>query len=94
MLAVFFLLTSVVVVPFSTPWYLLWMFALEDVFGLGVIPYVSGIIVIVLAAVPLIDRKQFTDPRKRKAMIIRMLVLISIFISLMLLQPTGFVNWL
>jgi len=50
----------------------------------GVIPYVSGIIVIVLAAIPLVDRKQITDPRKRKAMIIGMFVLISIFISLMI----------
>jgi quinol-cytochrome oxidoreductase complex cytochrome b subunit len=66
------------------PWYLLWMFPLEDVFGLGVIPYVSGIIVIILAAIPLVDRKQVTDPRKRKAMIIGMFVLIAIFISLMI----------
>jgi quinol-cytochrome oxidoreductase complex cytochrome b subunit len=48
------------------------------------IPYVSGIIIIVLAAIPLVDRKQVTDPRKRKAMIIGILVLISIFISLMI----------
>jgi len=66
------------------PWYLLCMFPLEDVFGLGVIPYVSGIIVIVLAAIPLVDRKQVTGPRKRKAMIIGMFVLISIFIALMI----------
>jgi quinol-cytochrome oxidoreductase complex cytochrome b subunit len=74
------------------PWYLLWMFPLEDVFGLGVIPYVSGIIVIVLAAIPLVDRKQVTDPRKRKAMIIGMFVLISIFIALMIagaIAPIG-----
>lgn len=74
------------------PWYLLWMFPLEDLFGLGVIPYVSGIIVIVLAAIPLVDRKQVTDPRKRKTMIIGMFVLISIFIALMIagaIAPIG-----
>ncbi len=56
------------------PWYLLWMFPLEDLFGLGVVPYVTGLIVIVLGAVPLVDRKQITDPRRRKTMIIGMFV--------------------
>ncbi|HEX9318414.1 MAG TPA: cytochrome b N-terminal domain-containing protein [Nitrososphaeraceae archaeon] len=74
------------------PWYLLWMFPLEDLFGLGVIPYASAIIIIGLAAVPLIDRKEVTEPAKRKAMIIGMLVLIAIFVGLMIagaVTPVG-----
>lgn len=66
------------------PWYLLWIYPLEDLFGLSIIPYVSGIIIIILAAVPLVDRKEITEPRKRKAMIIGMFVLIAIFAGLML----------
>ncbi len=66
------------------PWYLLWIFPLEDIFGLGVIPYVSGMIVIILAAVPLVDRKGDTDPRRRKIMIAGMFVLVAIFVGLMI----------
>jgi len=74
------------------PWYLLWMFPLEDLFGLGVIPYVSAIIVILLAAIPLVDRKEFTEPAKRKAMLIGMFVLIAIFVGLIIVgavTPVG-----
>jgi len=66
------------------PWYLLWIYPLEDIFGLSVIPYVSGIIIIILAAVPLVDRKEITEPRERKGMIIGMFVLIGIFAGLMI----------
>lgn len=66
------------------PWYLLWIFPLEDAVGLGVIPFVNTIIMIILAAVPLVDRKADTDPRRRKAMIVAMFLLISIFIGLMI----------
>jgi quinol-cytochrome oxidoreductase complex cytochrome b subunit len=34
--------------------------------------------------VPLVDRKADTDPRRRKAMIVAMFLLISIFIGLMI----------
>ncbi len=74
------------------PWYLLWMFPLEDLFGLGIIPYVTALIVILLAAIPLVDRKEVTEPAKRKAMIIGMFVLIAIFVGLMIIgavTPVG-----
>jgi quinol-cytochrome oxidoreductase complex cytochrome b subunit len=74
------------------PWYLLWMFPLEDIFGLGVIPYISTIIIILLAAIPLVDRKEVTEPSKRKAMIVGMFILIAIFIALMItgaITPVG-----
>ncbi len=60
------------------------MFPLEDLFGLGVIPYVSAIIIIGLAAIPLVDRKEVTEPVKRKVMIIGMFVLLAIFVSLII----------
>jgi quinol-cytochrome oxidoreductase complex cytochrome b subunit len=66
------------------PWYLLWMFPLEDLFGLGIIPYVSALIVVLLAAIPLVDRKETTEPSKRKAMIVGMFILIAIFLALMI----------
>ena len=74
------------------PWYLLWMFPLEDLFGLGIIPYISSVIIIILAAVPLIDRKEVTEPSKRKPMIIGMFILIAIFVGLMIagaITPVG-----
>lgn len=74
------------------PWYLLWMFPLEDLFGLGIIPYISALIVILLGAIPLVDRKEVTEPSKRRAMIIGMFILIAIFLSLMIagaVTPVG-----
>lgn len=68
------------------------MFPLEDLFGLGIIPYVSALIVILLAAIPLVDRKEVTEPAKRKAMIIGMFILIAIFVGLMIagaVTPVG-----
>jgi ubiquinol-cytochrome c reductase cytochrome b subunit len=64
------------------PWYLLWIFPLEDTFGLGSIPIVSVIIVAVLAAVPLLNREIHTNHKKKTLMIIGMFILIGIYLSL------------
>ena len=64
------------------PWYLLWIFPLEDAFGLESIPIVSVIIVAVLAAVPLLNREIHTNHKKKTLMIIGMFILIGIYISL------------
>jgi len=64
------------------PWYLLWIFPLEDVFGLESIPIVSVIIVAVLAAVPLLNREIHTNHKKKTLMIIGMFILIGIYIYL------------
>lgn len=66
------------------PWYLLWIFPLENTLGLNAIPIISVVVIALLAAVPLLDRKTETDPRRRKAIIIGMLALVSIFIGLMI----------
>jgi len=67
------------------PWYLLWIFPLEDAFGIGVVPYVIGIFVLLLVAVPFIDRKDDTDPRRRPLMIAGLFIILGIFISLMVI---------
>lgn len=66
------------------PWYLLWIFPLENTLGLQAIPIISILVMALLASVPLLDRKAETDPKRRKVMIIGMFVLISIFVGLMI----------
>lgn len=66
------------------PWYLLWIFPLENTLGLQAIPIISILVIALLASVPLLDRKAETDPKRRKVMIIGMLVLVSIFVGLMI----------
>lgn len=66
------------------PWYLLWIFPLENTLGLGAIPAISIIIAVALAAVPLVDRKVDTEPRRRRAVMIGMFLLLSVFVGLMI----------
>src|SRR5919197_1634869 len=68
------------------PWYLLWLYPLENVFGMPAISYASGLMIILLAAVPLVDKKDTaTDPRVRKKMIKAMFGLLLIFTALLIL---------
>src|SRR5919197_451522 len=68
------------------PWYLLWLYPLENVFGMPAISYASGLMIILLAAVPLVDNKDTaTDPRVRKKMIKAMFGLLLIFTALLIL---------
>jgi quinol-cytochrome oxidoreductase complex cytochrome b subunit len=55
------------------PWYLIWLYPLEDIFGIKAIAGTCIIMFAILVAVPLVDTKEITDPRRRKAMIICML---------------------
>lgn len=74
------------------PWYLLWIFPLEDAFGISSIPVVSVIIISIIAAAPLFNRTPHTNHRTKKLMIIAMFGLIAIFIGLMIsgaLVPIG-----
>jgi ubiquinol-cytochrome c reductase cytochrome b subunit len=66
------------------PWYLLWIFPLEDAFGIGSVPVVSVIIVAIIASVPLFNRTPHTNHRTKKLMIVAMFALIAIFIGLMI----------
>jgi ubiquinol-cytochrome c reductase cytochrome b subunit len=65
------------------PWFLLWLYPLENIFGVAAIAYTAGLVIILLAAVPLVDRKEITDPRKRKKMMKAMFALLFIFVGLM-----------
>jgi quinol-cytochrome oxidoreductase complex cytochrome b subunit len=65
------------------PWFLLWLYPLENIFGVAAIAYTTGLVIILLAAVPLVDRREITDPRKRKKMMKAMFALLFIFVGLM-----------
>ncbi len=67
------------------PWYLLWIFPLEDAFGIAIVPYVTALFALSLIAVPFIDRKEETDPRRRRLMMAGLFTLLAIFIALMIL---------
>jgi hypothetical protein len=71
------------------PWFLLWMVPIEDAFGLGAVPYVIGIALIVLAAIPLIDRKAITGRKMRVALIAAMFISASAFITLLIMGYTA-----
>ncbi len=66
------------------PWYLLWIFPLEDAFGISSIPVISVIIVAIIVAAPLLNRTPHTNHRTKKLMIVAMFGLITIFIGLMI----------
>jgi len=74
------------------PWYLLWIFPLEDAFGISSIPVVSVIVVAIIASAPLFNRTPHTNHRIKKLMIIVMFGMITMFIGLMIsgaLAPIG-----
>lgn len=74
------------------PWYLLWIFPLEDAFGISSIPVVSMIIVTIIASAPLFNRTPHTNHKTKKLMIVAMFGLIAIFVGLMIggaLVPIG-----
>ncbi len=48
------------------PWFLLWVYGIEDLFGLQVVPFVTSAIAVLLVIIPFLDRAKTTDPRRRK----------------------------
>lgn len=48
------------------PWFILWVYGIENIWGLGVVPYATALIAIILIVIPFLDRVQTTDPRRRK----------------------------
>ena len=61
-------------------WYLLWVYAVENYFGLESVPYVLTPALILILLVPALDRSDETDPRKRKLMITLLIITILIFV--------------
>lgn len=48
------------------PWFLMWMYGIEDLWGLEIVPFATAAIAVVLLIVPFLDRVRTTDPRRRK----------------------------
>ncbi len=48
------------------PWFVLWIYGIEDLWGLQLVPYATALVAIVLIIVPFLDRVRTTDPRRRK----------------------------
>lgn len=49
------------------PWYFLWLYPLENWFGLRALVVMPGLLIAGLAALPFVDRSRERDPRRRRA---------------------------
>ena len=67
------------------PWFLLWLYPLENIFGVPAIAYTTIFVIILFVAVPIVDRKEVTDPRQRNKMMIVMFLLLLSFVGLMIM---------
>jgi ubiquinol-cytochrome c reductase cytochrome b subunit len=56
------------------PWLLLWIYGIEDLFGLQVVPLVTGFVAVVLVMIPFLDKTTTTDPRRRKLVLALVIV--------------------
>jgi len=56
------------------PWFLLWIYGIEDFFGLQVVPLVTGLVAVVLVMIPFLDSTKTTDPRRRKLILALIIV--------------------
>lgn len=65
-------------------WYLLWAYAIEDVWGLGAVPYVLAPAIILMLIVPLLDRNPETNPAKRKLMMALLVAGLLLYVGLTL----------
>lgn len=63
-------------------WYLLWVYAIENYFGLQAVPYVMTPALILMLMVPALDRSDETDPRKRKLMVGLLVIAVVLFVGL------------
>ncbi len=64
------------------PWYFLWLFLLEETFGVRALLYAWTGLFVALALVPFIDRGPFREPRKRKIVMALMVVILVTLIAL------------
>ena len=48
------------------PWFVMWVYGIENLWGLEVVPFATAAIAVVLIIVPFLDRVRTTDPRRRK----------------------------
>jgi len=66
------------------PWFLLWLYPLENIFGIPAIAFTTGLVIILLAAIPIVDRNEITNPKHRKKMMKAMFALLIIFVVLII----------
>jgi quinol-cytochrome oxidoreductase complex cytochrome b subunit len=85
LVAVLLVLAAIVSAPFGPqavagvevtkpPWFLLWIYGIEDLFGLQVVPFVTSLAAVVLVMIPFLDRTRTTDPRRRKLILALVIV--------------------
>lgn len=48
------------------PWFVLWIYGIENLWGLQLVPFATAFAALVLIIIPFLDRVKSTDPRKRK----------------------------
>jgi quinol-cytochrome oxidoreductase complex cytochrome b subunit len=63
-------------------WYLLWIYTIENYFGLEPVTYVLTAAMIIILIAPALDRSPETDPRKRKFMMTLLMIAIVLFVAL------------
>lgn len=63
-------------------WYLLWVYSVENFWGLQVVPYILTPALILILIAPVLDRGPETDPRKRKLMMALLVIAVLLFVGL------------
>ncbi|MDV3293135.1 MAG: cytochrome b N-terminal domain-containing protein [Nitrososphaerales archaeon] len=63
-------------------WYLLWVYTIENYWGLQAVPYVLTPALILILIAPVLDRGSETSPRKRKLMVGLFIIAIALFAAL------------
>jgi quinol-cytochrome oxidoreductase complex cytochrome b subunit len=48
------------------PWFVLWVYGVEDLWGLQIVPFITSAIAVVLLIIPFLDRIRTTDPTRRR----------------------------
>lgn len=63
-------------------WYMLWVYTIENFWGLESVPYILTPALILILITPILDRGQETDPRKRKLMMALLIIAVLLFVGL------------
>ena len=63
-------------------WYLLWVYTIENYWGLEPVPYILSAAMILIVIAPALDRGPETNPRRRRLMISLLVIAVALFIVL------------
>lgn len=69
-------------------WYMLWVYAIEDLGGLQVVPYILAPAIIIMLLVPFIDRNPETSPAKRKLMMALLVAALLLYVGMTVFAAT------